>query len=80
MTPRALVERIEALPPDKRAEVEDFIELVARRQAVNTGQPRSSDLLGKINARREAIRSEHGLVDSLPLIRQFRESGGRGTT
>ena len=78
MTPRALLGKIEELPPDKQAEVEDFVEFLSRRQA--SQQPQKAfpdDLLTGINEDREELRRTHGLFDTLPLIREFRESGGR---
>ena len=73
MASRALVEKIEALPPAKRAEVEDFVEFLADRPG-GPGMP-SQELLDRIDARREALLREHGLFDTLPLIRALRDNG-----
>jgi hypothetical protein len=78
MATRTLIDKIEALPPDKRAEVEDFVEFLGRR-----GSPRAAsgtfpqELLRAINDEREALRRTHGLFETLTLIREFRETGGR---
>lgn len=82
VSPKELVERIESLPPDRRAEVEEFVDSIIRRgrdEAKNSDSPPAlpRELLDRINERRERLRREHGLFDVLPLIREFRESGGR---
>ncbi len=73
MASRALIEKIEALPPAKRAEVEDFVEFLAARPG-RVGMP-CQDLLDRIDARREALLRERGLFDTAPLIRSLRENG-----
>ena len=63
MTPRTLLDKIEELPLDKQAEVEDFVEFLARRKASETPKKAFPDeLLRKINARREELRRTHGVV------------------
>ncbi len=78
MATKTLIEKIEALPPEKKAEVESFVESLHRRAGIPTGPKGgriSPDLLRKINDLRETLRREHGLYDLLPLIREFRETG-----
>ena len=79
MTPRALAAKIEELPPDKQAEVEDFIDFLARRAPRPASQPppTATGLVERLRARRERRFREHGLFDMTSLIREFRETGGR---
>lgn len=80
MTRQALIEKIESLPPEKRAEVEEIVERLASSPQPEP-QARPTDtrkaLVAHIRARREQILKERGLFDFLPLIREFRETGGR---
>ena len=73
---RTLIEKIEALPPEKKAEVEDFVESLESRptQQPETG-PASDQLLERVRARRERLLEEHGLVDSSAILQQLREEG-----
>jgi hypothetical protein len=79
MTPRTLIDKIESLPPDKRAEVEDFVDFLAARARTSEPSPKRfpDELLRRIDERRERLFREHGLFDTLPFIREFRETGGR---
>ena len=80
---KSLFERIEALPPEKKAEVEDFVEFLARRASApeSTRTPPAKtfpdDLLERINRRRERLFREHGYFDTLTILRELRESGPR---
>lgn len=82
MTKEALIEKIESLPPEKKAEVEDFVDFLASRKdehgtAWRTKQAAfPQELLDKINADREALFREHGVFpDSTEVIRELREHG-----
>lgn len=80
MTREALIEKIEALPPEKRAEVEDFVNFVAERAGTKRPEPRGKafpdELLKRIDERRERLFREHGLFsDSTEIIRELRENG-----
>jgi len=80
VTKEALIEKIESLPPEKKAEVEDFVErLASLPQAEPKAHAKDAKkaLIARIRARREQIFKERGLFDLLPLIREFRETGGR---
>lgn len=77
MSSRSLIEKIEALPPDKRDEVESFVDSIGNRTGPSAGKAFPDELLRSINNDREELRRTHGLFDSLPLIREFRETGGR---
>jgi hypothetical protein len=81
MTPRALAAKIEELPPDKQAEVEDFIDFLARRPTTQRGgqQPggERDEWLESVVEHRERLRREHGVFDSVPIIRDLRENGPR---
>jgi len=71
---RTLTDKIDSLPPGKKAEVEKLVdELVA----ADDEEPISSraDLIAKIEARRERLLKERGGFDTTPLIREFRETG-----
>ena len=75
---KTLVEKIEALPADKRAEVEDFVEFVAARSRPSEPAPKrfADELLKRIDDRRERLFREHGLFpDSTEIIRELRENG-----
>jgi hypothetical protein len=80
---KSLLERIEALPPEKKAEVEDFVEFLARRtktsEMAHTPAAKTfpDDLLERINQRRERLFREHGSFDTLTILQQLRESGPR---
>ena len=78
MATRNLIEKIEALPPEKRAEVEEYVDgLSAKAPEPPGSRPFPAGLLKRINARREALLKEHGLFDTQPYLREFRETGGR---
>ena len=70
---KSLIERIEALPPEKKAEVADFVEFLAARTKP-TGV--SDEFLRRIDERRERLRGQHGLYDSVATIRDLRENDG----
>jgi hypothetical protein len=78
---RELTEKIESLPADKRAEVEEFVDSLTRHDRGNRpGEPQpahSGDLFDRISERRERLQREHGMFDTLPLIQELRDSGGR---
>jgi hypothetical protein len=75
MATRTLAEKIEALPPEKKAEVEDFVEFLAGRKERTPKTP-SDDLLLRIDDLRERLRREHGLFsDSTAIVRELRENG-----
>lgn len=78
MSTKTLVDKIESLPPDKKAEVEDFVDLVAARARASESAPKRfpDDLLRRIDERRERLLREHGLFpDSTEVIRELRENG-----
>lgn len=79
MPTKTLSEKIEALPPEKRAEVEHLVDaLAAQGDSPDKKTPKapSDDLLRRIHERRERLFREHGLFsDSTAIIRELRESG-----
>ena len=83
MTTKTLIDKIEALPPEKKAEVEDFVEFLARRGGVpastdsGTVKAFSDDLLERIRRRRERLFLEHGDLDTLSILRDLRDNGPR---
>ncbi len=72
MATKSLTEKIEALPPEKRTEVEHFVEALHARET--TAKP-GLDLVERLRARRERLLREHGLFDSTKIIRDLRENG-----
>ena len=79
MTKEALIEKIEALPPEKKAEVEKFVEGLRRAEtaaAPESARDLSSDpLLERVRARRERLLREHGLFNTSEILRELREDG-----
>ena len=71
---KTLTEKIESLPPDKRARVED---LVDRLTGERDGEPphRPDHVMERIRAQRERLLREHGLFDSAEILRELREEG-----
>lgn len=76
MSSKSLIDRIEALPAEKKAEVEDFVEFL-RSRPVRGGAKPGESLVERLRAQRAELFRKHGLFDSLPHIREFRETGGR---
>jgi hypothetical protein len=72
---RTLVDKIEALPDDERAEVEDFLDFLASRRPVGIAPASETGLVERLRARRERLLREHGLFDSLPILRELRDTG-----
>jgi hypothetical protein len=69
---KTLTEKIEALPPEKRAQVEEFVDSVASDLRQRTPVV-SSDLLRRMDDRRERLRREVGLFDSVAAICELRD-------
>lgn len=72
MSTKTLIDKIDSLPPEKRAEVERFVDRLAG-SAPEGATP--GELVARIEARRQRLFKERGLFDSVPLIREFRETG-----
>jgi hypothetical protein len=72
---KTLIDRIGALPPEKRAEVEKFVESLAARTQPVPAEGASDELLQRIDDRRERLRRSSGLFDSVAAIRELRENG-----
>jgi hypothetical protein len=83
MASKSLIEKIEELPAEKKAEVEAFVEFLARRGGISAGSvaPRAKRfpdrILERMNERRERLFKEHGYFDSIPILRDLRENGPR---
>lgn len=73
---KSLVERIEALPPEKRAEVADFVEFLATRNQAAAAAGVTDEFLHRVDERRERLRQQYGLYDSVATIRELREDDG----
>jgi len=77
MSSKTLIDKIDSLPPEKRAEVASFVDRLAgsapERAAAGGATP--GELVAGIEARRQRLFKERGLFDSVPLIREFRETG-----
>jgi hypothetical protein len=67
---KTLIEKIDALPPEKRAAVERYVEELSTSRPVPT-----DDWLARVKARRERLQREHGLFDSVAVLREMRENG-----
>ena len=74
MSTKALVDKIESLPPDKKAEVEDLVDHLVAVDREDAASSRA-ELIARIETRRERLLKERGLFDTLPLIHEFRETG-----
>ncbi len=69
---KELIEKIESLPADKRAEVERLVDSFQPSYRL----PRfSKDLFDRVNERRERLRRQHGFFDSVSILRELREHG-----
>ncbi len=79
MGAKDLLAKIEALPAKKRAELENLVDSLLKSSSPSPSTPSAfpPGLIDRINARHQALLKEHGLFDSLPLIREFRDTGGR---
>jgi hypothetical protein len=75
MTKEALIEKIESLPPERRAEVEDFVDFLRNRPRPEPRKTKPLELVERLRVQRERLLQAHGLYDTLPLIREFRENG-----
>lgn len=76
VTKEALLQKIESLPPDKRVEVERFVESLAARARAQ--EPAfSQELFDAIDAARDALLAKHGLIETDSILRELREQGGR---
>lgn len=76
MSTTELLHKIDLLPPEERATVENLVEILARHHRSHQGSPVErfpQDLLDRVDARREKIFQEHGLLDSAATIREFRD-------
>ncbi len=80
MASKSLNDKISALPAEKKAEVEDFVDFVSERVRVRSPASRSKafpdEVLRRIDEERERLFREHGLFpDSTEIIRELREHG-----
>jgi hypothetical protein len=73
MATRTLIEKIEALPPDKQAEVQRFVESLAPAEEPLFPQ----ELLHHIRRDHEALARQSGPIDTDDVLRELRDSGGR---
>ena len=73
MSTADLLERIAALPPEKRERAEAYVDFLAREGA--SGAAGADPLVERIIARRERIRSTVGSLDNHKEIRDLRENG-----
>ncbi len=75
MSTTALLERIEALPPAKRARAEAYVEFLSHEDPAAAAD--DDPLVAKILARREHLRATIGTLDNHQDIRDMRENGSR---
>jgi hypothetical protein len=71
---KELIDKIAALPPEKRAEVEDFVDSVAARGRSAVTLP---DLVAQIHKERSRLLDAQGLIGTDGILRDLREHGGR---
>lgn len=77
----APLEKVEALPPEEKAEVEHFVDDLAGTGSA-PGQSAKGPtfplgLLDEINAERGAPFRDHAIFDTQSILRDLRENGGR---
>ena len=72
MATKTLIDKIEALPAEKQAVVERFVDALHVVDTRDSGRP---GLVERLRVHREQLLRENGLFDSLPLIRELRENG-----
>ena len=79
MATKSLLDKIEALPPEKKAEVEEFVDSLARRPGPQAAVPPRfpAELFDQINTERDALLKERGLLETQQILRDLRENGGR---
>lgn len=70
MTSKALIDKIDALPPEKREALERYVE-----QLSAPGAAASDEWLVRVREHRERLRQEYGLIDSASVLREMREDG-----
>jgi hypothetical protein len=71
-----LIDKFAALPPEKKAEVRAFIEsIVSRNESAALRSEPPGEWRRRIEERRERLRREYGLYDSVAAIRELRDSG-----
>ena len=78
MATRNLIDKIEALPSDKRAEVEDFVDFLKSRPSsrrLPAAELDDDPLLREIQEIRNQLLEEHGLFDTSKILRELRELG-----
>lgn len=76
MSTKTLIDRIEALPPEKKAAVENFVDHMESVAASNRPDAGPEDpLIERVRARRQRLLREHGLFDSSAILRRLREEG-----
>ena len=76
MSTTELLHKIHRLPPEERATVENLVDMLDRHHRSPHGSSAErfpQDILDRIDARRERIFREHGLLDSAATIREFRD-------
>ena len=73
MSTADLLERITALPPEKRERAEAYVDFLAREAEAGPRDP----LVDRILGRRERLRAAIGSLDNHRDIRDLRENGPR---
>jgi hypothetical protein len=78
MASKSLIDKIDGLGEKERAKVEDFVDSLANRTSALAQQGAFSDeLLARIAERQARLLRERGLFDSVPILKDLREAGGR---
>ena len=71
MATKTLIEKIEALPAEKKARVEHLVDELSTPAESESASP---SLVERLRAQREELFRKHGLFDSVPVIRALREN------
>lgn len=71
-----LLQKIDLLPAEERATVENLVEILAKRHRLRQSpsvERFPQEVLDRVDERRERIFREHGVLDSAGALREFRD-------
>jgi hypothetical protein len=75
--PTALLEKMQSLPPQRMAEVEDFVEFLALREARTIASSKLIDSLAKLDALQLPPITEEDIEAEIQAVRQERHASQR---
>jgi len=73
---KSLTEKIEALPPEKKALVEDLVASLSSPDGEIAATSGVDAYVERARLRRERLLRQHGLYDTSAILRELREEGG----